>query len=131
MLVGLPVAAFVSPVVVVGVQVDMITVGVSAQSRQSEAIIALLQTGEEELERAGRPLEMGHVKAAGQLVTVAVAKTVVVLLGPGEHVDCVMVIVLTPAQVVQGSVDVYVVVTKHGARLQVESIVAVFLVRLR
>jgi len=89
--------------------------------------MVLLQTDADEVEGAGRPLEKGQVKGAGQLVTVAVAKTVVVPRGPGEQVDCVIVIVLTLAQVVQGIVDMYVVVMKQGAKSQVESTVAVLL----
>jgi hypothetical protein len=99
---------FVVDAAVVGAQVVTITVGVSAQSRQREAMIVLLQPDEEGLGGADtcRPLETGQVKDAGQLVTVAVAKTVNVLRGNGEQVECVKVIVLTLAHVMQGSVDV-------------------------
>ena len=79
-----------------GEQVVIMTVGVSAQVRQSDAMIVLLQeAGDGTAEEVGNSDDdIGQVIEEGQLVTVAVAKTVIVLRDNGEHVECVKVIVL-------------------------------------
>jgi hypothetical protein len=73
------------------------TVGVSAQVRQSDAVIALLQEADDDTaaEVGNSYDDIGQVIGERQLVTVAVAKTVIVLRLNGEHVECVKVIVFT------------------------------------
>jgi len=79
-----------------GEQVVIMTVGVSAQVRQSDAMIVLLQEVDDgTAEEVGNSYDdIGGVIGEGQLVTVAVAKTVIVLRDNGEHVEWVKVIVL-------------------------------------
>lgn len=74
----------------------IMTVGVSAHVRQSDAIIVLLQEAEDGpfVEVGNSYFDVGQVTGVGQLVTVAVAKTVIVLRDNGEQVECVKVIVL-------------------------------------
>ena len=80
-----------------GTHVVVMTVGVSTQVRQSDTVIALLQeTDDDTSVEVGNSYEnIVQVTRVGQLVTVAVAKTVIVLRDDGKHVECVKVIVLT------------------------------------
>jgi hypothetical protein len=73
------------------------TVGISAQFRQSDAVSMPLQEEEEDpsAEVWNSYGDIGHITEVGQLVTVAVAMIVVVLRDNGEHVKRVKVIVLT------------------------------------
>lgn len=78
-----------------GAHVVTMTVGVSAQVRQSDAMIVLLQDAGTAVEVGVSYDNIGQVAGLEQLVTVAVVKIVIVLRDNGEHVERVKVIVLT------------------------------------